>query len=83
MIDYEMALQADELLYGDYEKMSLISAIMFRKFLRQFKTKTVLPRNKVWTLSVAKKTYWPVWIWHANFQCFFFYWQHFISLEPA
>ena len=34
---------ADELLYGDNEKMSLISEIMFRKFLRQFKTKTALP----------------------------------------
>ena len=35
MIDFKIALQADELLYGDYEKMSLISEIMFRKFLRQ------------------------------------------------
>ena len=35
--------EADELLYEDYEKMSLISEIMFRKFLPQFKTKTALP----------------------------------------
>ena len=43
MINFKMTLQADELLYGDYEKMSLISETMFRKFLRQFKTKTALP----------------------------------------
>ena len=40
MIDFEITSQADELLYGDYEKMSLISKIMFRKFLRQFKART-------------------------------------------
>ena len=33
----------NELLSADYEKMSLISEIMLRKFLRQFKTKPVLP----------------------------------------
>ena len=32
--------QADELFYGVYEKVSLISKIIFRKFLRQFKSKT-------------------------------------------
>ena len=42
MID-KVTLQADELLYGDYEKMSLISEIIFRKFVRQFGTKTALP----------------------------------------
>ena len=40
MIDFKINFQADELFYGDHEKMSLISKIMFRKFLRQFKTKT-------------------------------------------
>ena len=40
MIDFKITFKADELLYGKYEKMSLISKIMFRKFLRQFKTKT-------------------------------------------
>ena len=39
MIDFKITFQDDELLYGDYEKMSLISKIMFRNFLRQFKTK--------------------------------------------
>ena len=29
----KVSLQADELLYGDYEKISLISEFMFRKFL--------------------------------------------------
>ena len=43
MIDFKTAFHADELLYGDYEKMSLISEIMFRKFLWQFKAKTALP----------------------------------------
>ena len=43
MIDFKIAFQDDELLYGDYEKMSLISETMFRKFLRQFKTNTALP----------------------------------------
>ena len=43
MIDFKIVFQADELLYGDYEKMSLISEIIFRKFLRQFETKTALP----------------------------------------
>ena len=43
MIDFEITFQADELSYEDYEEMSLISEIMFRKFLQQFKTKTALP----------------------------------------
>ena len=43
MIDFKITFQDDELLYGDYEKMSLISDIMLRKFLRQFKTKMALP----------------------------------------
>ena len=34
---FKVAFQADELFY---EKVSLISKIIFRKFLRQFKTKT-------------------------------------------
>ena len=42
MIYFEMTLRTDELLYGDYEKMSLTSEMMFRKFLRQIKTKTAL-----------------------------------------
>ena len=33
MIDFTITFQAEELLYGDYEKMSLNSEIMFRKFL--------------------------------------------------
>ena len=37
---FKVAFQAGELFYGVYEKVSLISKIMFGKFLRQFKTKT-------------------------------------------
>ena len=33
MIDFKITFQADELLYGYYAKMSLISEIMFKKFL--------------------------------------------------
>ena len=40
MIDFKITFQEDELLYGDYQKMSLISKIVFRNFLRQFKTNT-------------------------------------------
>ena len=40
MIDSKITFQDDELSYGDYWKISLISKIMFRNFLRQFKTKT-------------------------------------------
>ena len=47
MIDFKITFQADELLYRDHKKMSLISEIMFKKFLRQFKTKTALHLNKV------------------------------------
>ena len=46
MIDFEIRLQADELLHGDYEIMSLISKIMLSKFLWQFKTKLALPPSK-------------------------------------
>ena len=42
MINFKITFQDNQLLYGDYEKMSLISEIMFRKFLRQLKTKTAL-----------------------------------------
>ena len=37
MIDFEITLQGDELLHRDPEKMSLISEIMLRTFLRKFK----------------------------------------------
>ena len=40
IIDFNITFQEDELLYGDDEKMSLISKIMFRNFLRRFKPKT-------------------------------------------
>ena len=53
MIDFKITFQADELLYGDYEKMSLISEIMFRKFKLKrhypsikFK-QPVLPRKRI------------------------------------
>ena len=32
MIDFKITFQDDELLYEDYEKMSLTSKIMFRNF---------------------------------------------------
>ena len=42
MIDFKITFQDDELLYRDYENMSLISKIMFRNTLRQFEVKTAL-----------------------------------------
>ena len=47
MIDFEITFQADELSYEDYEKMSMISEIMFRKFLRQFNPKRHYLLNKI------------------------------------
>ena len=43
MIHFRITLEIDELLYGEYEKISLISELMFKKFLRQFEAKTALP----------------------------------------
>ena len=43
MIDFKINFQTDELLYEEYEKISLISAITLRKLLRQFEAKTTLP----------------------------------------
>ena len=45
VIDFRIKItfQDDELLYGDYEEISLIQNIMFWKFLQQFKAKTILP----------------------------------------
>ena len=43
MIDVEITFEADELLYGAYEKTSMISEFMFRNILQQFKTKPALP----------------------------------------
>ena len=37
---FKITFQADELFYGVYEKVSLISEIIFRKFLWQFKSET-------------------------------------------
>ena len=71
MIDFKITFQADELLHGDYEKMSLISEIKFKKFLRQFKTKRHYLLNKVLTFCVAKETYRPLSIWFFNSKCFF------------
>ena len=42
MIDFKISFKADRLLYGDYDRMSLTSEIMFRKFLLQFKSKMAL-----------------------------------------
>ena len=42
MIDFKIAFQNDELLYGDYENVSLISKIMSGNSLRQFETKTAI-----------------------------------------
>ena len=39
-IDFKITFQNDELSYGDHEKVSLVSKMMFRTFLRQFKAKT-------------------------------------------
>ena len=39
MTDFKITFQDDELSCGDYEKMSLISKIMCRNFLPQFKNK--------------------------------------------
>ena len=33
MIDFKIAFQNDELSYGDYAKVSLISKLMFKNFL--------------------------------------------------
>ena len=38
MIDFKTTFQDDEPSYGDHEKMSLISKVMFKNFLSQFKT---------------------------------------------
>ena len=40
MISFQITFQADELVFGDYDKNGFISKIMFRKFLGQFKAKT-------------------------------------------
>ena len=37
---FKITFQADELFYEVYEKVSLISKIIFRKFPRQFESKT-------------------------------------------
>ena len=47
MIDFEITFQADELSYEDYETMSLISEIMFWKFLIKFKPKWHYLLNKI------------------------------------
>ena len=47
MIDFKMTFQDDELSYEDYEKISLISKIKFRNFLRQFKLRRHNLSNKV------------------------------------
>ena len=39
-MDFKITFQNDELSFGDYEKMSLISKIMLGNFRQQFKTKT-------------------------------------------
>ena len=47
MIDFKITFQADELLYGDYEKMSLISEIMLEHFHKNLKPKRHYLFNKV------------------------------------
>ena len=42
LIDLKITFQANELLYRDYEKMGLITKIVVRKFIQQFKTKTTV-----------------------------------------
>ena len=72
MIDFKITLQADEILFEDYEKKSLTSEIMFREFLWQFKAKTALtPQQNLNTLccqgivsAIVDLT--------SDFKCFFF-----------
>ena len=47
MIDFKITFQADEILYRDYEKMSLISEIMFGNSFDNLKLKRHYLPNKV------------------------------------
>ena len=54
MINFKITFQADELLYGNYEKMSLISEIMFRKIFM-----TILNQNSITSLTKFKNSVLP------------------------
>ena len=47
MIDFKITFPADELLYEDYEKMSVISDIMFENFCDNLTPKRHYLLNKV------------------------------------
>ena len=64
MIDFEISFQVDALLYGDYKNVRLISKVMFRKFMRQFKCKKKsCLRSK--TFPDAKETYLLLWTYFS------------------
>ena len=73
MIDLKITFLADELLYENYEKMSLISKIVFRKFLRQFKTKTALPPQQILNTRCCQGNVSAIVDFAFNSNCFFFF----------
>ena len=60
MTDFEITFQDDELLYGDYENMSLISKYHVLKVFTTIKRRLHNLLNKVYKLHVAKETYQPL-----------------------
>ena len=40
MLDFQITVQANELLCDNYHKMGLISKTLFRKFVQRFEAKT-------------------------------------------
>ena len=55
MINFQLTFEADELLFGDYKEMSLISKIMFRNFDHNLKEEELQRENKLMSYERAFK----------------------------
>ena len=55
MISFQLTFEADELLFGDYKEMSLLSKIMFRNFDHNSKEEELQGENKLMSYERASK----------------------------
>ena len=80
MTDFKIAFLDDELLYREYEKMSLISKIVFKAFYDNLKLRLHNLLEKV-LLQRKRMSHYGFGIFNCKYS--FFHQQHFILLDST
>ena len=81
MSDFQISSQADELLYRDYKKMSLVSEIMFTKFLQPFKARPTSSPSQSLNPSSCQRDLSPIMDLFLRFLVFLSLWAAFYLIE--